>query len=98
MGVKERIAGAEARLRLLSPGLRVVEIEGGLSDLRGDLATFGDQIVEREADETIEDFQRRARALATVSGSRLVVFGGLSPMPMDDASSDARNKDQMTDQ
>jgi hypothetical protein len=77
ISLKYRIASAESRLRVLSPGLRVVSILGGLTDGIADIATFGDEVVERSPDETIEDFQCRARALAIAAGSRSLVFGGL---------------------
>jgi hypothetical protein len=84
ISLKYRIASAESRLRVLSPGLRVVSISGGLTDGIADIATFGDEVVERSPDETIEDFQCRARALAIAAGSRSLVFGGLPGTPMDD--------------
>jgi hypothetical protein len=80
MSLLGRIAGAEARLRLLSPGMREVVIRGGLTDdASGDFAAFGDEYVEREGGETVEAFQIRVRQLAQEAGSQLIVFGGLPP-------------------
>jgi hypothetical protein len=90
MSLAGRIAGAEARLRLLSPSLRVVEISGGLVDGVADFATYDDVLIEREAsDESVDEFRRRAIALATAAGARALLFGGLPPMPMDDEGAPA---------
>jgi hypothetical protein len=59
--------------------IETVVVEGGLSDGRGDFATVGDSLVEREDGESVEAFHRRARELATARGSCFVVFGGLPP-------------------
>jgi hypothetical protein len=62
-----------------------IMIRGGLKDdATGDFATVGDTLIEREAGETIERFQIRAREAAVAAGSDHVIFGGLRPMPTDD--------------
>jgi hypothetical protein len=83
MTLRARIAGAEARLRILSPGLRIISIRGGLDrDAHEKYATHGEcgEIIERQADEDAASFQRRARQLADAAGSRVLIFGGLPPM------------------
>jgi hypothetical protein len=39
-------------------------------------------LIDREAGETIEHFQIRARAAAHAAGAGFVTFGGLRPVPM----------------
>jgi hypothetical protein len=84
MTLRARIGAAEGRLRVLSPGLRVTVIQGGLSDGVADIATFGDETVGRLEDETVEAFQRRARELAIAAGARWLTFGGLPKMDYGD--------------
>jgi hypothetical protein len=60
-----------------------IMIRGGLEDdATGDFATVGDVLIEREPDETVDDF--RARAAAVAAGRDCVVFGGLRPMNFED--------------
>ena len=87
-GLKARIASAEARARILSPGLRIVTIEGGLRDGVADVAEYGDEIIHRREGESVELFRARAVEEATVFGARLVVLGGLPDMPMTSAMRD----------
>jgi hypothetical protein len=62
-----------------------IMIRGGLEpDASGDFAQFGDVLLEREAGETIEAFQIRAREAAVAAGCGHVIFGGLRPMNFDD--------------
>jgi hypothetical protein len=84
MSLLGRIAGAEARLRLLSPGMREIVIRGGLTpDASTEFARVGDRRIDRGACEDVEAFQNRVRQLAHEAGSRLVVFGGLPSWPAD---------------
>lgn len=86
MTLRARIAGAEARLRILSPGLRIISIRGGIDrDAHEKFATHGErgEIIERQPGEGAESFQRRARQLADAAGSRVLIFGGLPPMRTD---------------
>jgi hypothetical protein len=60
-----------------------IMIRGGLKDdASGDFAQFGDVLIDREAGETIEAFQIRARDAARAAGAGFVTFGGLRPVPM----------------
>jgi hypothetical protein len=77
------LAGAEARLRILRPGLRVIEISGGLEDGVAPIATIDGDQLERLADETSDEFRARAHARARATGARTLIYGGL-PMLMDD--------------
>jgi hypothetical protein len=81
--LKYRIASAEARLRLLSPGLRVISIRGGLApDASGDFTTFNGVQIEREADETPDGFRVRAHEEARAAGAKVLAYGGLPRRPM----------------
>jgi hypothetical protein len=65
--------------------VQTIYIAGGLQpDATGDIAAFGDVLLEREAGETIERFQIRAREAAVAAGCGHVIFGGLRPMNFDD--------------
>jgi hypothetical protein len=61
---------------------QTIVISGGLQDGVADIAQFGDVLIEREAGETIEAFQIRARDAARAAGAEFVTFGGLRPVPM----------------
>jgi hypothetical protein len=82
MGLKDRIAGAEARLRLLSPSLRVIAIEGGLQSGVGGIATIGNLllVMTRADGESESDFRARAKAAARELGVQTIIFGGLPVM------------------
>ena len=75
-----RLSGAESRLRILRPGLRVIEISGGLEDGVAPIATIDGAPFERQDNEPIEDFRARARAAASDAAARTLIYGGLPPM------------------
>ena len=79
MSLKARLAAAEARLRKVKgPALLCITITGGLKSHGPDnFAQSGDLLLGREANETVDAFQRRVREAAIASGERFVVFGGL---------------------
>jgi hypothetical protein len=78
MSLAARIASAEARARILSPGLRVISIRGGLAaDASGDRASYGSVHLERAPNETPGAFRARAHEGAKDSGAKVLVFGGL---------------------
>jgi hypothetical protein len=79
MSLLSRLAGAESRLRILRPGLRVIEISGGLEDGVAPIATIDGAPFQRQANEPPEDFRARARA-AAIAGARTLIYGGLPPM------------------
>ena len=84
MSLLSRIAGAEARLSILRPGLRILSIRGGLKDdASGDFATVDGRPLARADGETSEDFRARARAAAIEAGARTLIYGGLPSMLMD---------------
>jgi hypothetical protein len=64
--------------------IQTIVISGGLAAGVADIAQFGDVQIEREAGETIEAFQIRAREAAVAAGCGHVIFGGLRPMNFDD--------------
>jgi hypothetical protein len=64
--------------------IQTITIQGGLTAGVADIAHFGDVQIEREAGETIERFQIRAREAAVAAGCGHVIFGGLRPMSFDD--------------
>jgi hypothetical protein len=76
-GLMSRIAGAEARLRLLRPGLRVISIRGGLQNGVADLATVDGVELEPAPGESSDAFRARARESAIAAGAKVLVFGGL---------------------
>jgi hypothetical protein len=76
-GLMSRIAGAEARLRLLRPGLRVISIKGGLAPGVADLATVDGVEIEPAPGESSDAFRVRAREAAIAAGAKVLVFGGL---------------------
>jgi hypothetical protein len=80
MSLLSRLAGAEARLAILRPGLRVIEISGGLEDGVAPIATIDGDQLERLADETSDEFRARARAAAIAAGARTLIYGGLPPL------------------
>ena len=70
--------GAPYSVEWIEPAPEVATISGGLEpDATGDVAQFGDVLIEREPDESTEEFQRRARATAQAAGCGFVAFGGL---------------------
>jgi hypothetical protein len=64
--------------------VQTITIQGGLTAGVADIAQFDDVLLEREAGETIERFQIRAREAAVAAGCGHVIFGGLRPMNFDD--------------
>jgi hypothetical protein len=83
LSLLSRIAGAEARLSILRPGLRILSIRGGLKDdASGDFATVDGRPLARADGETSEDFRARARAAAIDAAARTLIYGGLPPMLM----------------
>ena len=84
MSLKARLAAAEARLRKVKgPALLCITITGGLKSHGPDnFAQIGDLLWRREANETVDAFQRRVREAAI--GKRIVVFGGLPPRPVEE--------------
>ena len=70
--------GAPYSVEWIEPAPEVVMIAGGINeDASGDIAQFGDTLIEREHHESLEEFQRRARATAQAAGFGFVAFGGL---------------------
>jgi hypothetical protein len=72
-----RIAGAEQRLRVLRPGLRVVSIRGGLQPGVADHAEIDGAPIVRQPDESSEAFRQRAIGIAQSTNAKLIVLGGL---------------------
>ncbi len=73
-----RLHRLEAVMNRVRPKLLSIVIVGGLpGDRHENFAQAGDMLWEREANETVADFQRRAREAALSSGQRFIVFGGL---------------------
>jgi hypothetical protein len=85
MSLANRITGAERAMAILRPGLRVINIRGGLTpDASSEFATIdGGQRIDRGATEDVEAFRARAREAAIALGSKVLVFGGLPGEPDD---------------
>jgi hypothetical protein len=86
MSLKSRIAAAEAQLsKVKGSGLLCIAIHGGLEpNGHENLAHIGDLLWRREANETVDAFQRRVREAATASREHCIIFGGLPPMPVEE--------------
>jgi hypothetical protein len=78
-GLKARLASAEQRLAILRPGIRTVEIRGGLESGVAPIATIDGKPFERWEGEPSDAFRLRAKAYAVDSDARVLVFGGLPP-------------------
>jgi hypothetical protein len=77
--------GAPEGLEWIEAAPEVIVVKGGIAeDASGEFAQFGDTLVERAPEESIEDFQIRARNAARAAGVGFVTFGGLPRMNYDD--------------
>ena len=77
--------GAPEGLEWVDAKPEVIVVKGGVAeDASGDFAQFGDTLVERAPEESIEDFQIRARNAARAAGAGFVTFGGLPRINYDD--------------
>jgi hypothetical protein len=85
MSLANRIAGAERAMSVLRPGLRVINIRGGLQSGVASVATIDGARLSPEPGESPDAFRARAMARAREAGSRTLIFGGLPPMSMDGA-------------
>jgi hypothetical protein len=77
MTLKARIVAAEQRARILSPGLRVVSIRGGLDRGIASIATIDGVNLAQSEDESPEEFRARAYRVAKESHAKCLIFGGL---------------------
>jgi hypothetical protein len=71
-------------MSVLRPGLRVINIRGGLAPGVADIATIDGEPIARADGETSEAFRARAREVAISSNAKVLVLGGLPPMDRDD--------------
>lgn len=63
------------------PEPEIITIKGGLQpDASGAFAQFGDTLIERTDNKSIDAFQIRARDAARAAGAGFVTFGGLPRM------------------
>jgi hypothetical protein len=83
MSLANRIAGAERAMSFLRPGLRVIDISGGLQSGIASVATIDGARLEPEPGESPDAFRARAHARARVAGAKTLVLGGLPLMRMD---------------
>jgi hypothetical protein len=83
MTLRARIATAEGRLAILRPGLRVINIRGGLAPAVSDIATIDGEPIARADGETSEAFRARACEAAIAAGAKVLVLGGLPAWPVD---------------
>jgi hypothetical protein len=74
---RRRIAAVERRLTPAGAIQTLIRITGGLTDSGPLCAMVGDQVLEREADETLRDFEARALDVAKAAGEQFVLVGGL---------------------
>jgi hypothetical protein len=83
MSIANRIAGAERAMSLIRPGLRVINVRGGLAPGVADIATIDGEPLARSGGETPEAFRARAREVAIAAGAKVLVLGGLPDRPAD---------------
>ena len=77
--------GAPDGLEWIEAAPEVIVVKGGIAeDASGEFAQFGDRRIERAPEESIEQFQIRARDAARAAGVGFVTFGGLPRMNYDD--------------